>query len=119
VAAYCRPDLDIDKKVATGDNLLFVALDEGEVIGTIMAGYDGHRGWIYRMCTSAVRRREGIGSRLMEHAERALADRGCIKINLQVVEGNDVALQFYSSLGYSVEPRVSMGKRLTMNLPKS
>lgn len=113
-AAHNRPGLVIDKKVAVEDHLFYVALDGSEVVGTVMAGYDGHRGWIYTVAVCASRRREGIGSRLLEHAERALAAKGCVKINLQVLEGNDSAVQFYSSLGYAVEPRVSMGKRLPL-----
>ena len=85
------------------------------VVGTIMAGYDGHRGWIYSVAVSPSHRRQGIGSRLVSHAERALTDRGCMKINLQIMEGNESVTAFYASLGYSVEKRVSMGKRVSEN----
>ena len=115
-ATHNRPALAIDKKIAVDDQLFFVAVDETAVVGTIMAGYDGHRGWIYAVAVSGSHRRQGIGSRLVSHAERALACKGCMKINLQIMEGNESVAAFYSSLGYSVEKRVSMGKRMPENI---
>ena len=116
-AAHNRPGLVIDKKIAVDDGLLFVALAGGEVVGTVMAGYDGHRGWIYSVAVAPTRRRQAIGSQLVAFAERALAERGCMKINLQIMEGNERVVAFYASLGYAVEKRVSMGKRIHENVP--
>jgi ribosomal protein S18 acetylase RimI-like enzyme len=116
-AAHNHPSLVIDKKVAVNDQLFFVAVIAHVVVGTIMAGYDGHRGWIYSLAVSPSHRRQRIGSRLVSHAEDALACRGCPKINLQIMEGNESVAAFYSSLGYSVEKRVSMGKRISKNVP--
>jgi ribosomal protein S18 acetylase RimI-like enzyme len=82
------------------------------VVGTTMAGYDGHRGWIYSVAVAPSHRRQGIASRLVVHAERALIGKGCVKINLQIMEGNESVAAFYSELGYAVEKRISMGKRL-------
>ena len=90
----------------------FVAMDGGAVVGTIICGYDGHRGWIYSLAVAPAHRRQGIGSRLVSHAEHALGRRGCTKINLQIMEGNESVAAFYSSLSYCVEKRVSMGKTL-------
>jgi ribosomal protein S18 acetylase RimI-like enzyme len=116
--AHNRPSLAIDKKLAAEDKLFFVAVDGDAVVGTVMAGYDGHRGWIYSMAVSPTRRREGIGSRLMKQAEGALTSSGCVKINLQVLDGNEAAVRFYAALGYAVEKRVSMGKRIPENVPR-
>jgi ribosomal protein S18 acetylase RimI-like enzyme len=116
-AAHNKPALVIDKKVAVEDGLFFVALSGEEVVGTAMAGYDGHRGWIYSVAVSPAHRRRGVGSRLVRAAERALATRGCIKVNLQIMEGNESVTAFYVALGFSVEKRVSMGKRLPDNIP--
>ena len=116
-AAHNRPALVIDKKLAANDNLFFVALDNDKVVGTIMAGYDGHRGWIYSVAVSPSHRRQGIGSRLVSHAEQALTAKGCMKINLQVVERNESVTTFYLSLGFSIEKRISMGKRIPQNIP--
>jgi ribosomal protein S18 acetylase RimI-like enzyme len=118
-AAHNRPALVIEKKIAAGDGLFFVALAGNEVVGTVMAGYDGHRGWIYSVAVSTAHRRRGIGSQLVRFAECALADKGCVKVNLQIMEGNESVAAFYAMLGFSVEKRVSMGKRLPENIPSA
>lgn len=69
--AHNRPALAIDEKLAADDGLFFVAIIESQVIGTIMAGYDGHRGWIYSVAVHPEHRKQGIGSQLVAHAERA------------------------------------------------
>ncbi len=114
-AAHNEPGLVIDKKIAVDDGLFFVAIAEDTVVGTIMSGYDGHRGWIYSVAVSSERRKLGIGSSLVRHAEDVLIRKGCTKINLQIMEGNEAVAAFYASLGYSIEKRVSMGKRLPLN----
>jgi ribosomal protein S18 acetylase RimI-like enzyme len=116
-AAHNDPSLVIDKKLAVDDHLFFVAVAGHAVVGTIMAGYDGHRGWIYLVAVSPSHRRQGVGTRLIAQAERVLASKGCVKINLQILEGNESVAAFYSSLGYSVEKRLSMGKRILDNVP--
>lgn len=115
--AHNAPALGIDKKLAVADGLLFVALVEDAVVGTVMAGYDGHRGWLYSVAVDPRHRSRGIGTALVRHAERALAERGCMKINLQIVSGNEAVAAFYEALGYGVEPRISMGKRIVANIP--
>ena len=116
-AAHNRPGLAIDKKLAVDDDLFFVAMIDNAVVGTIMAGYDGHRGWIYSVAVAPSHRRRGIGSRLLLQAERVLTAKGCVKINLQILEGNESVTEFYASLGYAVEKRISMGKRIPENVP--
>ena len=111
------PNLVIDKKLAIEDGLFFVAVASVEVIGTIMAGYDGHRGWIYSVAVRPDHRKQGVGSNLVSRAERALTAKGCMKINLQIMQGNEAVAAFYASLGYSEEKRVSMGKRIDQNIP--
>ncbi|WP_353566870.1 GNAT family acetyltransferase [Haloferula sargassicola] len=115
--AHHEPNLAIDRKLALDDGLFFVALCDGAVVGSIMAGYDGHRGWLYSLAVLPDFRHRSIGSELVAKAEEALARRGCMKINLQIVEGNEGVQAFYASLGYSTEVRISMGKRLTQNIP--
>ncbi len=79
-----------------------------------MAGYDGHRGWIYSLAVAETQQRRGVGSRLVQHAEQALGDLGCPKVNLQVRSSNSSVVEFYRSLGYDAEERISMGKRLSV-----
>jgi ribosomal protein S18 acetylase RimI-like enzyme len=115
-AAHNSPELVIDKKIAVRDGLFFVAIRRQVVVGTVMAGYDGHRGWIYSMAVHPTHRKKGIGSALLAFAERKLSSLGCLKINLQIVEGNEAVQRFYQANGYLTEKRISMGKRLNENI---
>jgi len=121
---YRRPDkphrdprLSIANKLATQPELFFVATRDDAIAGTIMAGYDGHRGWLYSLAVDPDLRRHGIGSRLVAHAERALAARGCPKVNLQVLPDRQDVVRFYDALGYRADPVVSLGKRLETTQP--
>ncbi len=115
--AHNVPSLAIDKKLAVNDGLFFVATDKKAVIGTVLAGYDGHRGWLYSVAVHADYRRHGLGSSLVRHAEQALIGLGCMKINLQINSSNEAVVGFYEALGYGVEPRISMGKKIAGNIP--
>jgi len=106
------PLRSIELKLATQPELFFVATSGARVVGTLMAGFDGHRGWLYSFGVANDARRLGVGRALIAHAESALAARGCLKINLQVLPGNDDACRFYAALGYRVEERISFGKTL-------
>lgn len=116
-AAHNEPALSISKKLANRDGLFFVATEGPKVGGTVMAGYDGHRGWLYAVAVHPDLRRSGLGKRLVQFAEDALTAAGCMKVNLQLLASNEATADFYKSLGYTVEPRVSMGKVLHSNLP--
>jgi ribosomal protein S18 acetylase RimI-like enzyme len=116
--AHNEPSLAIEKKLGANDGLFFVAESEGTVVGTAIAGYDGHRGWLYSVAVRKELRRSGLGSSLVHHAERALAAAGCMKVNLQVLSSNEATAAFYESLGYGVERRISMGKVLGENVPR-
>ncbi|WP_346659647.1 GNAT family acetyltransferase [Pseudomonas sp. RIT-PI-S] len=115
--AHNAPSLAIDKKLAVADGLFFVALAGTEVIGTVLAGYDGHRGWLYSVAVHPAHRRHGVGAALVRRAEHALVAAGCVKINLQIIESNEGVTPFYEALGYITEPRISMGKKIDSNVP--
>lgn len=102
----------IAEKMRFQPDLMLVALEENRVIGSVMAGYEGHRGWISRIAVLKSHRALGIGQDLLREAERRLAALGCIKVNLQVVESNAATVAFYETSGYRVEPRISMSKLL-------
>ncbi|HJT43699.1 MAG TPA: GNAT family acetyltransferase [Rhizomicrobium sp.] len=105
-------DVAIPAKLAIQPELFLVALDEDEVVGSIMAGYDGHRGWLYAVAVSNTHQRRGIGTALVREAELRLAALGCHKINLQIRASNSAVGAFYEHLGYGTEDRISMGKRI-------
>ena len=94
------------------DDLIFVALEEDSIVGAVMAGYDGHRGWLYAVAVDHPHRRHGIARRLVAHALDALRQLGCIKVNLQIRSDNAQVVAFYESLGFCVEDRISMGLHL-------
>jgi ribosomal protein S18 acetylase RimI-like enzyme len=111
-APHNDPDKSIARKLDVQRELFVVADDAGEIVGTAMGGYDGHRGWVYAVAVDPDRRRQGIGTALMRRVEQSLTAMGCPKLNLQVRGSNRRAVGFYESLGYSTEDRVSMGKLL-------
>lgn len=106
------PAQDIRRKLEIDPTGLLVADDDGQLIGTVMLGYEGHRGWINYLAVLPDRQHQGVGRALMEDAERRLASRGCPKINLQVRQTNVEVLRFYETIGYTNDACVSMGKRL-------
>jgi ribosomal protein S18 acetylase RimI-like enzyme len=111
-APHNDPAASIRKKVAVDRDLFLVADIEGAIVGTVLGGYDGHRGWIYSVAVDRRHRRQGIGGALIRRLEAALVERGCLKVNLQVRASNEEVVAFYAELGYAVEERISMGKRL-------
>jgi ribosomal protein S18 acetylase RimI-like enzyme len=111
-AAHNRPEAVIRQKLAVQRELFLVARLDGRLAGTVLGGYDGHRGWVYSLAVPPDLRRRGVGTALMRHVEREMASRGCPKINLQVLATNAATVAFYEKLGYSVEERISMGKVL-------
>jgi len=111
-APHNEPRLVIRQKLAADPDLFFVATIDQAVVGTVMGGYDGHRGWIYSLAVEPQFRRRGIASQLMQQVEAALVKRGCHKVNLQIFGTNAEVVQFYERIGYKVEERISMGRLL-------
>lgn len=114
VLPYDAPHNDgaasIDRKLRHADGLFWVATARGKIIGTVMAGYDGHRGWIYSLAVAPDHRGKGLGAKLLRVAEKTLVERGAPKINLQLIASNHAVVEFYRRAGYRVEERISMGK---------
>ncbi len=106
------PKKDIEMKCRVQADLFFVGTIGNRVVATAMAGYDGHRGWIYYMAVDPDYRRQQIGSRMMRQTESALKKRGCTKINLQVRTSNQAVIAFYERLGFSSDEVIGLGKRL-------
>jgi len=106
------PHEDIALKLAFQPNLFLVGAIGDQIVATVMAGYEGHRGWINYLGVAPEYRRQGIGRRIMRQAESALRELGCVKINLQVRETNQAVIAFYERLGFSDDHVLSLGKRL-------
>jgi len=107
-----NPKRDIKRKLQVNPEWFLVGILGHHVVATCMAGYEGHRGWINYLAVSPHHRRQGIGRRIMEEAEKRLSAAGCPKINLQVRKTNRAVIQFYERIGYTRDPVASMGKRL-------
>jgi ribosomal protein S18 acetylase RimI-like enzyme len=112
VRPWNDPDRDIDRKAADSPDGFFVAELGGVVVAAMLVGYDGHRGWINYLAVEPSLRGNGLGRRMVEHAESWLLAQGCPKLNLQVRAANTDVLAFYEALGYQVDAAVSLGKRL-------
>lgn len=106
------PRRDIARKLAVQRELFLVARSEGRIVGSVMAGYDGHRGWVNYLAVHPTCRRQGHGEALMRRAEALLLALGCPKLNLQVRGTNQEAVAFYTRLGYLQDDVVSLGHRL-------
>jgi ribosomal protein S18 acetylase RimI-like enzyme len=107
-----QPRAYIRRKLAVQRELFLVGACGGRVVATVLAGYDGVRGWVYHLAVAPARRRQGVGRALMAAAEARLRALGCAKINLQIFRTNAEVVRFYERIGYAVEDRISMGKRL-------
>jgi ribosomal protein S18 acetylase RimI-like enzyme len=105
-----NPRADIRKKLRHSPESFFVGLHEGRVVATVMAGYDGHRGWVYSLAVRPELQRRGIGRAMVEAAETWLRGQGCGRVKLQVERDPGEAVGFYRKLGYEVQDLVSMRK---------
>ena len=115
VVPHNDPRKDIRRKLRVNPDWFRIGEEEGAVLATCMAGYEGHRGWINYLATAPGRRRQRLATRMMEEAERLLRAAGCPKINLQVRATNPQVIAFYESLGFKIDAVMSMGKRLEVD----
>jgi ribosomal protein S18 acetylase RimI-like enzyme len=106
------PHQDIVTKLTTQPELFLVGMVQETLMASAMIGFDGHRGWVYYLAVDPAHQRAGHGRALMHEAERLLAERGCAKLNLQVRTSNAEVIDFYRKLGYAVEERTNLGRRL-------
>jgi GNAT superfamily N-acetyltransferase len=115
VCGLLRPwndaEADIARARAAPQSEIFVVPDGKRVAASVMAGHDGHRGWVYYLATLPARRGEGLGRRIMAHAEDWLKSLGAVKVDLMIRGGNPVA-GFYEAAGYAREDREVMAKWL-------
>jgi ribosomal protein S18 acetylase RimI-like enzyme len=112
VVPWNDPTRDIARKIAQRRETFLVAEHSGRIVGTVMAGFDGHRGSVNYLAVDPDSRKQGIARRLMFEAERLLTAAGCPKINVMVRRSNLAAAGFYDTLGYQPDDVVVYGKRL-------
>lgn len=84
---------------------LLLAVDGGRVVGTVIAGFDGWRCHLYRLAVAPDRRREGIGSALLDAAHRRFASLGGRRADAMVLEHNDLGQLAWKAAGYAREER--------------
>lgn len=112
VVPWNDPHRDIERKLEVQPDLFLVGCLGSDIVASVMAGYDGHRGWINYLSVAPEHQEKGFGRRIMDEAEARLRALGCPKINLQVRGSNAGVIEFYKSLGFEEEDRASFGKRL-------
>jgi ribosomal protein S18 acetylase RimI-like enzyme len=110
--SWNAPAAMIRQKLTVQPELFLIGQMEDRIVATVMAGFDGVRGWIHHLAVHPEYRHKGVATALMRSAEQGLETLGCTKVNLQVRSANAAVISFYRSVGYDVEDRVSMGKRL-------
>jgi ribosomal protein S18 acetylase RimI-like enzyme len=110
-APYNDPQADFRFALGKAASDILVAEDEA-IIGSVMVGHDGHRGWLYYVAVAPASRGRGIGRALVEAAENWLRQHGVVKVQLMVRETNDSVAAFYRRIGYKPMPRINMQKWL-------
>jgi len=104
---------EIEKKLSRDPDLFLVAEAEGEIIGSVIGGYDGRRGLVYHLAVAPAFRSIGIGSRLMDELESRLRAKGCLKCYLLVTNDNPEAEVYYQHRGWQHMDTVRLyGKEL-------
>lgn len=113
------PLKDIARKLRVNPEWFLVGELDGRIVAGVMAGYEGHRGWINYLAVAPTHRRAGLGRAMMTEAERLLRAAGCPKINLQVRTENTGVIEFYQQIGFAVDDVVSLAKRLERDAPSA
>lgn len=105
-------DIGSARTSVSSEIFLAITSDGGGIAGSVMAGYDGHRGWVYYVAVAPEYRAQRLGKRLMRHAETWLRKLGARKVMLMIREDNEEVRRFYESLGYGIEKRTVMSFRI-------
>ncbi len=108
-----KPHDDIKNALNTSTSTLLLLCDTTQIIGTVMIGHDGHRGWIYYLAVKIEHQKKGYGKRLVEEAENWLKQMGVSKLNLMIRNTNQAVKGFYESIGYKDDEVIVMAKWLS------
>jgi N-acetylglutamate synthase len=98
----------INKYLDRNKNLNFVATDNNKIIGCVMCGYDGRRGYLQHLIVKPEYRRKGIGENLFKNCIRNLDKIGISKTQIFVFKDNDIANKFWSNKGWKLREDVNM-----------
>ena len=112
VTSYNPPEVDFDFAIGKVGSDILVAREGGSILGSVLVGHDGHRGWIYYLAVQPERQQQGLGRLLVESAEAWLRDRGVRKLQLMVRETNQQVIGFYEAIGYERSPVTVMQRWL-------
>ena len=115
VRTWNDPAQDIARKLQVQPELFLVGMVRGELMASVMAGYEGHRGWVNYLAVAPAHQRNAHARTLMQEVERLLLARGCPKVNLQIRSSNAHVIAFYKAIGYAQDDVVSMGRRLIVD----
>jgi ribosomal protein S18 acetylase RimI-like enzyme len=106
------PHKDIARKLQVQPELLLVGTLDDQLVASVMAGFDGHRGWVNYLAVSPNHQMKGYARQMMGRVQERLKALGCPKLNLQIRSSNESVIEFYKRLGYVQDDVVSMGLRL-------
>ena len=112
VVPWNNPLTDIARKIANSPELFFTGRIDGKLVASCMAGYDGHRGWIYFLAVANSEQRKGFATQLVAHVEAQLIELGCPKLELMVRDRNREVIEFYQAIGFNLDPVRVLSKRL-------
>ena|ERR1700754_3251157 len=112
VRPWNDPMTDFRRALESGSSTVLIARASQGLDGSVMVGFDGHRGWVYYLAVAEAQRGTGRGRALMAAAEEWLRARGCPKIQLMVRTGNHAAIGFYQALGLELQEVVTLGRFL-------
>ncbi len=117
IKPWNNPQKDIARKLIDSPELFLVGIMNEKLIASVMAGYDGHRGWIYYLAVDPDFQNQGIGRQIMVAAEERLLKIGCPKIDLMVRKNSLEVIRFYEKIGYGHDDVVTMSRRLLEDEP--
>ena len=111
------PHADIRRKLTVRPELFLVGEVDGTIVASVMAGYEGHRGWLNYVAVDPDYQRRGLARAIVAEAENRLRATGCPKINVQIRTANQGVVEFYRKVGYSIDEVICVGKRLVVDEP--
>lgn len=91
----------IDFYLKRNPDTCFTAWEDGKLVGAILAGHDGRRGYLHHLAVDSAYRRKGIGRQLVEQALSALANAGIQKVALVAFTDNQTGNAFWEKLGFT------------------